>query len=65
VLREFQFNLTVEQASGRATAYLLEMMEGGQWQWIADAEFGPFETTLDVSNWLVRRLVDRKALHLR
>lgn len=65
MLREFQFNLTVEMASGRSSAYLLEMVEGGQWFWIADAEFGPFETAMDVSNWLVRRLVDHKALHFR
>jgi hypothetical protein len=66
VLREFQFNLTVDTASGRSTAYLLECSSpDNAWQWIADQEFGPFDTTLDVSTWLVRKLVDRKALHFR
>lgn len=65
MLREFQFNLTVDVPSGRSTAYLLELVGEGQWTWVADAEFGPFETVWDVSHWLVKRLSERKALHLR
>lgn len=71
MLREFQFNLTVESNDGSAVAYLLELIStpgtagGSQWSWVADTEFGPFDTSLDVSTWLCRELVRRKALHFR
>ena len=65
MLREFQFSLTVDTTSGRATAYLLELGQDMAWQWVADQEFGPFDTSLDVSTWLCRSLVAQKALHLR
>jgi hypothetical protein len=70
-LREFQFNLTVDEGSGGIRTYLLELEEprhphnSAQWQWIADHEFGPFDTSLDVSTWLCRELVKRKALPAR
>jgi len=63
MLREFQFNLTVDTASGRSTAYLLELLQTGEWSWVADDQFGPFDTTLDIVKWLTRKLCDRKALH--
>ena len=65
MLREFQFNLTVDTASGRSSCYLLELDDHSEWRWVADTEFGPFDTTLDVSTWLCRRLLTAKALHLR
>lgn len=65
MLREFQFNLTVDTASGRSSAYLLELDNHSAWTWVADTEFGPFDTSLDVSTWLVRNLVKRGALHVR
>jgi hypothetical protein len=65
VLREFQFNLTVDTASGRSTAYLLECTEFSQWQWLADTEFGPFETSLDICTWMTMRLRETRALSMR
>jgi hypothetical protein len=65
MLKEFQFNLTVDTTTGRSTAYLLELVESGQWRWVADTEFGPFDTTLDISTWLVRELIRRKAIAFR
>lgn len=63
MLREFQINLTVDSASGRSTAYLMECTEFHQWTWLADTEFGPFETTLDVANWICRALIAQRALN--
>jgi hypothetical protein len=33
--------------------------------WVDDTEFGPFDTTLDVTTWLTRVLTRRKLRSLR
>lgn len=65
MLREFQFSLTTDTTSGRATGYLLRLDPSGEWSWVADMDFGPFDTGLDVCRWLTQRLCDQKAFTLR
>ena len=54
---EFQMSLSIDNKTGAATAYLLGAESDGRWSWLADAEFGPFDTVLDVTAWLVRKVV--------
>lgn len=57
MLTEFQFNLTTDSQTGGATCYLLRMDDNDtQWSWLADHEFGPFDTTADIMIWLTRQL---------
>ena len=57
MLIEYQFHITTDSTTGGAVAYLLTMDDvDTQWRWIADVEFGPFDTTLDVTSWLLRQL---------
>jgi hypothetical protein len=65
VLREFQINLTVDTELGTVRGYILRLSEKQEWQWVADAEFGPNETTLDISTWLTRALWGPLRLRLR
>lgn len=66
MLQEWQFHLTVDTTSGGATAYLLRIDDRtDQWQWIADTEFGPFDTTMDVTTWLLRQLTTHAPRRLR
>jgi hypothetical protein len=39
------------------SAILLEETECGQYAWLADEEFGPFDTRWDVARWIAKRLV--------
>lgn len=55
-LTEYQVNITLDNRSGRATAFLLRLMESGQWTWVHDHDFGPFDTTLDICAWLTRAM---------
>jgi hypothetical protein len=61
VFRDFQLNLTIDDGTGEATAYILQREDDAHWRWIADTVFGPFDTTLDVTRWLTRELVKAKA----
>ena len=66
MLIEFQFHLVSDSATGGATAYLLRLRDHDpQWQWVADVEFGPFDTTMDVTNWLLRQLTTHAPRQLR
>lgn len=66
MLLEYQFHLTVEESSGNATAYLLKLADSDNaWQWVADTEFGPFDTTMDVVMWLQRELYKHAPRRLR
>jgi hypothetical protein len=55
-IQEYQVHMTVERRSGQMCCYILRMEESGQWIWLGDEEFGPFDTTLDVCSWLTRKL---------
>lgn len=39
---------------GEVSVAVYSVSEVGQLGWIADEEFGPFETALDVTRWLTR-----------
>lgn len=44
---------------------LMEVSEAGEYRWLADESFGPFETATDVTGWIVRHLAPRWKLPLR
>jgi hypothetical protein len=66
MLVEWQFHLTGDTLTGGATAYLLKMdPDNDNWQWVADTEFGPFDTTQDITTWLHRQLIKHAPRRLR
>lgn len=50
-------------AAGTATCRIVKVDEALDYVEVANEEFGPFDTTLDVCTWVVRRLV-RDGAHL-
>jgi hypothetical protein len=66
MLIEYQFHLTSDSQTGGATAYLLRMDDqDSQWEWVADTDFGPFDTTTDITTWLLRQLTQHAPRRLR
>ena len=63
-LMEWECRLSKDEA-GRVFAYLVEVEADGSIFWVADAEFGPFDTALDVTRWLVKAWAPRAKLPLR
>ncbi len=53
---ELRVNLTVERRTGDVSLVVIETDQDDQWRWVADHEFGPFDTTLDLAQWLTRTL---------
>lgn len=64
-IEEWHVVLTRELATGRVSVALYGVEESGQYNAIADAEFGPFDTAQDVCRWLVRHWAPRARLPLR
>lgn len=64
-LIELQLSLTIDPRSGEATAYLLRGDEECQWRWVSDHHFGPFDTVLDVTQWLCRALAKEAPYFVR
>lgn len=64
-ITEYQVHITHDTQAGRVDAYILQADEVGQWEWLADHEFGPFDTLTDVLLWAVRRLAQVTRLTLR
>jgi len=54
MLSEWQVNLTSDRQTGQVLAYVLEDDGQGQWRWLADQAFGPFDTAQDITSWLLR-----------
>ncbi len=65
MVREFSVNLTFDSTTGRGCGYICEVDQNGEYSWLSDTEFGPFDVTLDVSKWLCRTLDKAKALRMR
>jgi hypothetical protein len=65
MMREFTVNITTESSNGRFVAYIVEALDSGQMAWLDDAEFGPFDTGLDLTRWLCRALDHAKAFTAR
>jgi hypothetical protein len=66
VITDYQIHLSVDSATGGATAYMIKAKgEGANWEWVHDTEFGPFDTSSDVGRWVGTRLALDKAFQLR
>lgn len=55
----FLVNVT-QDTNGQVNAYILHQAADGQWAWLADQEFGPFDTRGDVLMWLCRRMLAKE-----
>lgn len=53
-LEEWQVNLTTDSRTGHATGFMLHLDDTGQWGWVDDRDFGPFDTSLDIATWITR-----------
>lgn len=53
---DYEVRLSVERASGLVLVAVYGEEEEGQLRWIADTEMGPFDTALDLAQWLTRVL---------
>lgn len=62
--REWEVTL-YKDLGGEVSVRLVEVDELGVRSWIDDARFGPFDTALDVCNWLTRHWAPRARLPLR
>lgn len=62
--REYRADISVGEASDTLVT-LYECTEAGQWGLITTERFGPFDTALEITSWLVRHLSPRLKLPLR
>lgn len=60
--QEIRILVTWERRNVPQCAYLVSVGDGGQFNWEADTEFGPFDDAIDVARWAskeVRKLLAR------
>lgn len=55
-LVEYAAHVTIDTRTGERVAYIIRDAGDGQWAWIADKEFGPFDTWFEIAMWLTRML---------
>ena len=66
MITDYQIHLSVDSQTGAATAYMIKASGLNEnWSWLADTEFGPFDTSSDVGRWVGQRLALDKAFQLR
>jgi len=53
---EYRLVASVDKRGNPADAYVMSVTPGGQLRWVADTDFGPFDTWLDLMGWYRRVL---------
>lgn len=52
----FHISADVDKQGNPERAYVTRINDTGQHQWLGDAEFGPFDTWIDLVTWWRRQL---------
>jgi hypothetical protein len=63
--KDFHVAINVEEVTGLAIVTVTELDEDGQWSWVADCGFGPFDTAQDIVVWLTKALSPKLRLRAR
>lgn len=52
----YKVNVECDRRGNPNTAYIAFQQDDGQLCWIADTEFGPFDTWIDLLHWVRRSM---------
>lgn len=52
----YALSARVDKHGNPSDAYVLVSENSGQYRWVADTEFGPFDSWIDLVGWLRRQV---------